>query len=427
MVSDQQVRYFNFSFFDAEYDKSYMHKTPFLKIIVVFFLKLAKFFFVDLKSFRFFPSFDKKILFYGISLNNYHSMAPIYKAITFPKVYYSTPALGIEGTKGFPRFVPALIAVFFIPRFIRFYLRGDQKVKEAIEYAGTEILFTYGYYVYLKWVFKRNKPIAVFESNHDISNPRILLYFCDKYNIPSFHITHACEPDSVSKIIESYALIEGNDSKLKYIKSGSDPEKIFTIGMPKFDPFIKDINNNKTVKAIGFAVNGTEDYQMITRDVLYLSNLHPDIKIIFRPHPMQYSYFYKKKLVALLAELERSTNVILSNPIEEGPFEYLKRIDMLIAGDSSIHLEAVLLNIYAVYYDNKGEFLDHYGFVKNGLVHKAKDVEEIGKILTIIKDEKPKVRGRAKHYVSTVDTEYDGRSTELAIQIIEEKLQNLPI
>lgn len=137
---------------------------------------------------------------------------------------------------------------------------------------------------------------------------------------------------------------------------------------------------------------------------------------------MQYAYFYKKKLGALLEELARNTNVILSNPLLEGPFEYLTRIDALIAGDSSIHLEAVLLNIYSIYYDNKGEFLDHYGFVKNGLVHKAEHLEDIGKIIGTIKNERPKVREKAKHYVSTIDTEYDGKSTQLAVGIIEEKL-----
>lgn len=422
MISDQQVRYFNFSFFGAEYDKSYMHKTGFFKIILVFFLRLIKFFFVDLKDRSFFPKFDKKILFYGISLNNYHSMAPIYNEISFPKTYYSTPSLGIKDTKGFPRFIPALISVFYIPRFIRFYFLGDGKTKEAIQYSGTEVLFTYGYYYYFRWLFRLNKPIAVIESNHDISHPRILLYFCEKHNIPSFHITHACEPDSVSKIIESYALVEGNDSKMKYINSGSDPERIFTVGMPKFDPYIKAINHGRKVRRLGFAVNGTEDYNVITRDVKFLSSGYPDIQIIFRPHPMQYAYFYKKKLGALLEELARNTNVILSNPLLEGPFEYLTRIDALIAGDSSIHLEAVLLNIYSIYYDNKGEFLDHYGFVKNGLVHKAEHLEDIGKIIGTIKNERPKVREKAKHYVSTIDTEYDGKSTQLAVGIIEEKL-----
>jgi hypothetical protein len=423
MVTNKLVRYFNFSFFGAQYDKSYMHKSSFPKIIVVFFLKLVKFFFVDLKALHFFPNFDRKILFYGISLNNYHSMAPIFKNISFPKVYYSTPSLGIEGTIGFPRFIPALISVFYIPKFIWFYFSGDRKIKEAIQYSGVEVLFTYGYYVYFSWIFRFNKPIAVIESNHDISHPRILLFFSEKYNVPSFHITHACEPDSVSKIIESYALIEGEDSKIKYINAGSDPERIFTIGMPKFDPFIRDINKGSKVESIGFAVNGTEDYSVISSDVKYLSSLFPEIKIIFRPHPMQYTYFYKKKLDLLLEELGKSTNVILSNPLSEGPFQYLTKVDLLIAGDSSIHLEAVLLNIYSIYYDNKGQFLDHYGFVKNGLVHKAGDVGEMGKIIAEIKDHRPNVRERAKRYVSTIDTEYDGKSTQLAVEIIEGKLQ----
>src|SRR5688500_12167086 len=138
MISDNQVKYFNFSFFGAEYDKSFMPKTSFFKIIIVFFLKLIRFFFVDLTEFSFFPRFDGKVLFYGISLNNYHSLAPIYNNITFPKVYYSVPSVGIEGTKGFPRFIPALISVFFIPRFAMFYLKGDKKTREGVRYAGTE-------------------------------------------------------------------------------------------------------------------------------------------------------------------------------------------------------------------------------------------------------------------------------------------------
>jgi hypothetical protein len=422
MITNQLVRYFNFSFFDMEYDRSYLPKTPFFKILFDFFLKLIKFFFVDLKGLSFFPSFDNKILFYGLSVNNYHSMSPIYENIAFPKVYYSTQALPVGGVKSFPRFIPALISVFYIPKFTLFYFSQGKEVRDSIQYSGTEVLFTYGYFVYFSLLFRLNKPIAVIESNHDVSHPRILVYFSEKYNIPSFHVMHACEPYSASKIIESYALTEGDDSKNKYINAGTDPKKILTIGMPKFDSFLNKINSERKVRTIGFAVNGTEDYSVITRDVKYLSSLHPEIKIIFRAHPMQYTHFYKKKLNVLLEEL-KGTNVTLSNPITEGPFQYLTRVDCVIAGETSLHLEAVLLNVYPIYYDNKGQFTDYYGFVKNGLVHKAGNVEEIGKIIDEIKDNRPIVRQKAKYYVSTIDTEYDGKSTKLALEVIEDKLQ----
>jgi len=124
----------------------------------------------------------------------------------------------------------------------------------------------------------------------------------------------------------------------------------------------------------------------------------------------RYSFYQKMK---------DSYNVHLSDSIQENSFEYLKKIDVNIAGESSVHLEAVLMNVYPIYYQFSNKRFDHYGYLKNHLVTDVFDnTNELVNFLNKINNNKQNIRYRVKYYIATVDTEFDGKSTELAKNLI---------
>ena len=102
------------------------------------------------------------------------------------------------------------------------------------------------------------------------------------------------------------------------------------------------------------------------------------------------------------------------------PFDFLSNVDLIISGDSNIHLEAASMNVSSIYFDSTKLNLDWYGFKKNGIVDFFDKVDPtVLKIKELI-IEKKNIRNRAKLYIETINTKFDGKSTELCSKIIND-------
>jgi CDP-glycerol glycerophosphotransferase (TagB/SpsB family) len=127
--------------------------------------------------------------------------------------------------------------------------------------------------------------------------------------------------------------------------------------------------------------------------------MHPQDKRIIRKGSVQFEY---------------------SNSNEESAFNFLSKIDLLISGDSSIHLEAALLHIPSIIYGfNKKNLIgDYYEYAKNGLVHHAQDDQEI--VSKIETNDFNLNFDILKYYNAVSGTKWEGRSKELIIQTLKE-------
>ena len=112
--------------------------------------------------------------------------------------------------------------------------------------------------------------------------------------------------------------------------------------------------------------------------------------IILRPHPAD-RRFDKWQKIASNYGLKFS-NVRLTNS-----FDFLCKVDLIISGDSNIHLEAATMNVTSIYFDSSSLCLDWYGFKKNGLIEYSENIDLIlGRIRELTYDRK-----NISHYVST--------------------------
>jgi hypothetical protein len=98
----------------------------------------------------------------------------------------------------------------------------------------------------------------------------------------------------------------------------------------------------------------------------------------------------------------------------ESPFEFPRGVVAIIAGDSSILLEAALVNAVPVCCDFSSTHEDWYGFHRNGLVEYFSEPEGVCRSLSVTSRLTPSVRIKAKPHCVTVGTKYDGRSSALA-------------
>jgi hypothetical protein len=423
MLDGALIKDFNYYYFNSGIDKSFLPKRSIYKNIAFFFIKFFRNFISDIKHRRFLISFKDQVIFYSAGLNEYYSLNEIYKNTPLPKLFVNNPPYGKPGVY-FPRFLPSLLSLFYLPAFLRYYFFSDKVTRDNINYSRNDVLHSYGYYVFFKNMFKNNRPKAIVVSNDHLCDIRIIIHFCNIYKVPSFYVQHASVSYVFPKLNMDYALLEGEEARKTYITAGSDPRKIYLIGMVKADPWIKKINTRNAIGTIGFAINSTENEALLVQEINSLIAEFPDKKIILRPHPQQYTYQMKERLSAILKNINRTSLFYISDPRTENAFEFILQLDVLISGNSSIHLEAVLLNVLSVFYDNTGVYSDPYGYLKNDLTKKAGSIKEIIQIINLFQSRRPFVRDKAKLYIDTVNTLNEGRSAILAAEIIREKLSS---
>ncbi|KAA5544890.1 hypothetical protein F0145_13880 [Adhaeribacter rhizoryzae] len=292
------------------------------------------------------------------------------------------------------------------------------KGKRALRFFDLIYVAT-GYYELSIRYLQKYKPAAIIFANDHNTDPRALLLAANKLNIPTVYIQHASVSTSFPPLQFSLSLLEGQDALDKYQQCGPVTGEVKLIGMPKADKYLTQKNLSTTIRRVGIAANIIDEIQPIKALLEALFQALPDIIFTLRPHPGDKRNFNFVK--------EFGANIRFSDGKKEQAFDFLKQQDALIAADSSIHLEATMLNILCFYYRfNTTEFIpDYYGYAQNGLVEEVKDANQLINLLRKYQNHRPLVYERARYYNAVLGTEYEGRSHELATTYILEHLNKL--
>lgn len=265
-----------------------------------------------------------------------------------------------------------------------------------------------GYYEEWRRILRMTQPKAiVFSNDHNIES-RSLLLAANSLGVKTIYIQHASVSTSFPQLRFGLSLLEGQDAWDKYKSIGVITGEVKLVGMPKFDTYILHRRSRGEISRIGIPYNLNDDPDVIRSVVRALHENFPHKQIVLRSHPKDKSPVdYKKEF----------SFITVSDPFQENSFDFLKHQDLVIAGNTSIHLEATLLNIPAIYFDLGGKTFidDYYGYVKNKLVVKVDTVYEL---ITRVKefDITPSdVWMRAKYFNSLVGDSSEGYSKKLVI------------
>ncbi|QCR22999.1 hypothetical protein [Pontibacter sp. SGAir0037] len=275
-----------------------------------------------------------------------------------------------------------------------------------------------GYYeVYLR-TLRKHRPTAIIFANDHNPDARAMLYAAKHYKIPTVYIQHASVSNSFPPLEHDLSLLEGQAALDTYQQCGPVEGEVKFIGMPKADHYLKKRKSSNKVQRVGICCNTIDTLEGIVQLVTQLSLHLPDLILSIRPHPRDNRDFNLIRGI--------SPKATLSNPASEGPFMFLEQQDVIIAGDSSILLEATLLNIPSIYYKfDEGALLDdYYGYVKNGVVERADTTEKLISIIENYIVNRPVVYQHAKYYNATVGTRHEAASAKLALDNIKDFLNN---
>ncbi|WP_018477406.1 glycosyltransferase family protein [Pontibacter roseus] len=300
--------------------------------------------------------------------------------------------------------------------FLRFL---SHRRKSTLRFA--DLLYdAIGFYeVYLQKLRKYRPQAIVFANDHN-ADARALLLAASTLGIKTAYVQHSSISHLFPPLSFDLSLLEGQDSLDKYRQCGPVEGRVELVGMPKADGFTKLRNNSRRVQTIGIACNLMDLTEELKALLVNITRDFPSFRIVLRPHPRDRRDFSFIRTI--------SPSIKLSDSGQQRVFEYLQGLDMLISGNSGVHLEAVLLNVWSVYFNfnPKEELHDYYGYVAHGLVDAASSYQELKPMLQQGMSQKPEVYLRARYYNATVGTEFDGRSGELALKHLQNFLGYTP-
>lgn len=297
--------------------------------------------------------------------------------------------------------------------FLKFYRVSSKEEKQLIrrrfdEFASARELYNV---IGEFYDYNPNVKILIVSNDHE-PFMRSFIFQAHNHGVKTLYSQHASVSEYFPPLVFDYSFLDGQESYLKYKSIDNIDGKVFLVGSPRFDVITqlpRQISN-----LIGIAIKRKDDVGKILELInkLKANGYH---NIVIRPHP---------QMMKQNPDLSIYTDIgcKVSNPLEENPFSFNSRLSFLIAGASSIHLEAALMHIPSAIFSfrTNENNLDYYGYAKMGLTPLATSSEEV--VMLINNPRLPSVE-TIRYYDAAFGTEYDGKSASIAGQFVDAFLE----
>lgn len=256
------------------------------------------------------------------------------------------------------RFFYSSYFIFFLP-FLLFKKENKQNV--------LLLHSTYGLTSLFNKLVKKQRPRKVIFANDHIPSVRSYILACQKLGVETVYIQHASVSRYFPPLEFNLALLDSKYSLKTYKRSKDIDTQIKLIGIPKLDKEILKIRKRKKINKIGIAINQNDDLQKVENLIVIL--IQNNFKVILRKHPGD------SRKVASRFNIEDGNSMSV--------FDFLNLSDLLVASDSSIHVEANSLHCRSVYFQfhKNPKIYDYYGFVKNKFIDEVEDATELLKFI----------------------------------------------
>lgn len=334
----------------------------------------------------------KKVLLIAPTLNNLKTIIPIQNNMD-----KNTCHLVDSFYKLYPLGMVCLYSIMHVFYFIRYYRSKNSEDRKVIRYFFFDFFTTLGYYKAAEQFLKNNLEIKVivFANDHTMQN-LCLIDFANRYNIPTIYTQHASVTEKFPSLRFTYSFLDGLESWEKYRNIGGCKGTVLLSGSPRFD-VIHTLDRSIQKRRIGIALNMWDSIDKVRELCCYIQK-ELGREIVLRPHPALEKQNWHPFI---------NMGVVMSYPSEEGSFNFLSGIELLIANESSIHLDAALMNVPSILYNfSDKEIVDWYSYVKKGLINIAGSKEDI---LNMSLNSKKTNVGKVQYYVASFGTLHEGK------------------
>lgn len=316
-------------------------------------------------------------------------------------------------TNGFPLAKIHCLSFLFVPLVLFNFIRASDPTKKlSFKYAFDSFCLTYAAILIVPGYLNKLKPKKIFLSNHTRPLHRLIIELYENRNMG--YIQHASFIEKMKPFKGfDYLLIDGQDSLAKLIKSNSVNNRIFLVGNSKHDRFLNYNKQSKKIRNLGICINNLDNMEEIYGLIKHIKSQASHITLHIRPHPSDPRFLELKKYCA-------QNLILFSDSKKIDSFDFLKEIDVLIAGDSNIHLESIYMDIPSIYLNLKKIKSDWYGFLNNDLIYDGRNFKKILNYIDQISLNHEQVRKRAFTYNSSIGSLYQGKSFKLISYIIND-------
>ena len=233
---------------------------------------------------------------------------------------------------------------------------------------------------------------------------------CNDSNVRTVYVQHAAVTDKFPPLISSYSFLDGEDSFEKYKLNKRVSSDVYIIGGARFD-LAKPSNDKDESKSIGIALTLRDERRCWEQLIKSILNNFPDYKVILRPHPRMEKSGIK--------QFCNSMNIMYSDPLKENSFYFLDHIGLLIANETSTHLDAMIMHRPTILYSglSTSGLRDHYGMIKKGLLKNCSSFEELRNYImepsSLIPD-----ASKVRYYNASYLTGFEFKVSELISRIL---------
>lgn len=277
---------------------------------------------------------------------------------------------------------------------------------------------TYVYLCYFHRTLTQLKPEFVIVSNDHNPANRCLLAVAHCIGIKTVYLQHASVSSLFPALRLNYAFLDGQcalDTYRECEKNQPDTERSVPLPKVLLTGQKKNLTNSENSESddIGVALNALDDTEHAIALINALTESGREVRV--RWHPA-----HKQRGIRLCFKaFSGHPRVSLSNPKTENISEFLSKIGWLVAGNSSVHLEAALAKVQPIYYEiTVPDSTDYYGYVKHGLAKKAESPAAIIQITTAARHEYEPDVDAVRYYSSTYRTKWEGKEGDLVAECL---------
>lgn len=413
----------------------------------VFFRSLV-FFYTVLRNFSFSSenTSNKAIYVFAGTDNQFNSLKPTLEALQVKgDGFYLSVEQGVsENYREFNGAQPVKFSLkvalagfaLFLRRAWPLYRKLKREKREVeISWHFSVFCQAYIFVPYFLDVLQQIQPgLVVMSNDHNVNN-RSLRLAAEMLGIKTLYMQHASVSEIFPPLEFDYALLDGKLAHQVYlhcyeVQEGTNPRidknvancQVVLTGQKKPVVQVKQDTQLDGVQ-IGLAVNQIDDFHCVQAMLDHLAPMQ--LKCIVRTHPFQNPVFLEQ----LQSYMQDKAWLSWSNSREQPLADYFANVNTLIAGNTSIHLEAALAGLPTFYYEMSDEVHrpDYYGYVTNGVSQKLDRGFTFETIKLAIELAHSAERHQAiKNYSETYGTPWQNREGELGARLIEAILKNQP-
>jgi hypothetical protein len=271
------------------------------------------------------------------------------------------------------------------------------------------------------------KPEFVIVANDHSTAQRCLRLAAERLKIKTVFMQHGAGTAMLPPLQFDFAFLDGQSSLENYLnisrnsssklgRNLSQDTCVFLSGSKKFLSAFRSSSLHSKSLCVGLAVNPFDRLEEVFRFIDFL--LEQGINVVVRCHPAQpiadVELIGKKVSASLLLDISSYRN----EPLDV----FLGRISFLVAGKSSIHLEALLASKMS-YYMEFGESslsIDKLEHLKGGFVkHFPKNYLQLSlSELNKMREYSPTTREGMRYFSETFSTNWQGLEGELVLKTL---------